>query len=88
MQKPIPSAQMQFTHAIQSPELAKNARRVVCGSQVDVAAGISTRDSAVVEKLFLKLVFEGLCGAAVTLVKRFDYRTPHSWYTLASQSQS
>ena len=33
------------------------------------------------DKSFLQVVFEGLSGATVTLVKRLDCRRPHSsWY--------
>ena len=49
------------------PELAK-LQAVVCGSKVDIVAGISARDSVAMEKSFLQLVFEVLCGATVTLV--------------------
>ena len=44
----------------EAPELAKNAGRVVCGSKVDIAEGVSARDSVAVEKSFLRLVFEVL----------------------------
>ena len=38
----------------EAPELAKfQAELVVCGSKVDIAAGIGARDSAAMEKSFL-----------------------------------
>ena len=84
-QKPVSAAQMQFTHATRSPRARQSAGRVVCGSKVDIVAGISTRDSAAVEKPFLQLVFEVLCGATATLVQLLDCRLPHSLYTFASE---
>ena len=53
VQKPVSVAQMQFTHATRSSRTRKVAGRVVCGSQVDITAGLSTRDSAATEKSFL-----------------------------------
>ena len=44
VQKPVSAAQMQFTHATQSPRARRIAGRVVCGSKVDIVAGISARD--------------------------------------------
>ena len=77
-QKPVSAAQMQFTHATRSPRARQIAGRVVCGSEVDIVAGISARDSAAIEKLFLQLVFEVLCGATATLVQLLDCRpAPH-----------
>ena len=45
VQKPVSAAQMQFTHATRSPQAHQNAGRVVCGSKVDIVAGISARDN-------------------------------------------
>ena len=87
VQKPVSAAQMQFTHATQSPRARQNAGRVVCGSKVDIVAGNSARDSAAMEKSFLQLVFEVLCGATATLVQLLDCRPPHSLYTFASEPQ-
>ena len=78
VQKPVSAAQMQFTHATRSARARQIAGRVVCGSKVDIVAGISARDSAAMEKSFLQLVFGVLCGATATLVQLLDYRTPHS----------
>ena len=52
-QKPVSAAQMQFTHATRSPRAHQIAGRAVCGSKVDIAAGISARDSAAIEKSLL-----------------------------------
>ena len=87
MQKPVSAAEMQFTHATRSPRASQIVGRVVCGSKVDIVAGISARDSVAMEKSFLQLVFEVLCGATVTLVQLIDCRPPHSLYTLASEAQ-
>ena len=87
VQKPVSAAEMQFTHATRSPRASQIAGRVVCGSKVDIVAGISARDSVAMEKSFLQLVFEVLCGATVTLVQLLDCRPPHSLYTLAIEPQ-
>ena len=86
-QKPVSAAEMQFTHATQSPRASQIARRVVCGSKVDIVIGISARGSVAMEESFLQLVFEVLCGATATLVQLLDCRPPHSLYTLASEPQ-
>ena len=64
----VSAAEMQFTHATRSPRASQIASRVVCGSKVDIVAGISARNSVAMEKSFLQLVFEVLCGATATLV--------------------
>ena len=87
VQKPVSAAEMQFTHATRSPRANQIAGRVVCGSKVDIAAGVSARDSVAMEKSFLQLVFEVLCDATATLVQLPDCRPPHSLYTLASEPQ-
>ena len=87
MQKPVSAAEMQFTHATRSSRASQIAGRVVCGSKVNIAAGISARDSVAMEKSFLQLVFEVLCGATATLVQLLNYRPPHSLYNLASEPQ-
>ena len=78
---------MQFTHATRNPRARQIADRVICGSKVDIAAGVSARDSVAMEKSFLQLVFEVLCGATATLVQLLDCRPPHSLYTLANEPQ-
>ena len=60
VQKPVSAAEMQFTHATRSPRASQIAGRVVCGSKVDIAEGVSARDSVAMEKSFLQLVFEVL----------------------------
>ena len=87
VQKPVSAAQMQFTHATRSPRASQIAGRVVCESKVNIVAGISARDSVAMEKSFLQLAFEVLCGATATLVQLLDYHPPHSLYTLASELQ-
>ena len=87
VQKPVSAAQMQFTHATRSPRARQIAGRVVCGSKVDIVAGISARDNAAMEKTFLQLVFEVLCTATATLVQLLDCRTSHLLYTFASEPQ-
>ena len=87
-QKPVSAAEMQFTHATRSPRASQIAGRVVCGSKVDIVARISARDSVAMEKSFLQLIFEVLCGATAILVQLLDCRPPHSLYTLTSEPQS
>ena len=87
VQKPLSVSQMHFTHATRSPRARQTAGRVVCGSKVDIVAGISARDSAALEKSFLQLVFEVLCGATAILVQLLDCRPPHSLYTFSSEPQ-
>ena len=86
-QKPVSVAEMQFAHATRSPQASQIAGRVVCGSKVDIIAGSSARNSVAMEKSFLQLVFEVLCGATATLVQLLDCRPPHSLYTLATEPQ-
>ena len=71
-QKPVSAADMQFTHATQSPRGSQIAGRVVCGSKVDIAAGVSARDNVAMKKSFLQLVSEVLCNATATLVQLPD----------------
>ena len=87
VQKQVSAAEMQFTHATRSPRARQIAGRVVCGSKVDIIAGMSARDSVAMEKSFLQLVFEVLCGATATLVQLLDCRPPYSLYTLAGEPQ-
>ena len=69
VQKPVSAGEMQFTHATRSPRASQIAGRVVCGSKVNIVAGISARDSVAIEKSFLQLVFEVLYDATATLVQ-------------------
>ena len=68
VQKPVSAAEMQFTHATQSPRASQIAGRVVCGCTVYIVAGSSARGSATMEESFLQLVFEVLCDPTATLV--------------------
>ena len=88
VQKPVSAAQMQLTHATRSSRGRQISSRVVCGSKVDIVAGISARDSAAMEKSFLQLVFEVLYGATATLVQLLDCRPPYSLYTLLRANHS
>ena len=85
VQKLVSAAEMQFTHATRSPRASQIAGRVVCGSKVDIAEGVSARDSVAMEKSFLQLVFEVLvrCNSNPSS----NCRPPHSLYTLASEPQ-
>ena len=67
-QKSVSAAEMHFTHATRSPRASQIAGRVVCGSKVDIVARISARDSVAMEKSFLQLIFEVLCGATAILL--------------------
>ena len=87
VQKPVSAAEMQFTHATRSPRASQIAGRVVCGSKVDIVAGVSARDSIAMEKSFLQLVFEVLCGATATLVQLLDCGPSHSLHAFASEPQ-
>ena len=58
VQKSVSAAEMQFTHATRSPRARQIARRIVCGSKVDIVAGSSVRDSVTTEKSFLQLVLK------------------------------
>ena len=87
VQKAVSAAEMQFTHATRSNRASQVAGRVVCGSKVDIVAGISARDSVAMEKSFLQLVFEVLSGATATLLQLLECRPTHSLYTLASEPQ-
>ena len=87
VQKPVSVAQIYFTQTTRSPRASQIAGRVVCESKVDTVAGISARDSVTMEKSFLQLVFEVLCGATATLVQLPDCRPPHLLYTFASEPQ-
>ena len=87
VQKPVSAAQMEFTHATRSPRVRQIAGRVVCGSKVDIFAGISARESAAMDKSFLQLAFEVLRGATATLVQLLDCRPSYSLYTFASEPQ-
>ena len=88
VQNPVSAAEIQFAYATRSPRASQTAGRVVCRSKVDIVAGISTRDSVAMEKSFLQLVFEVLCGATATLVQLLDCRPPHPRCTLLRPNHS
>ena len=67
----------------EDPEVAKIVGSVVCGSKVDITNEIRAREYAATDQSFIFLIFEGLCGATVTLFERLDCRTPYSWCTNA-----
>ena len=87
VQKPVSAAEMQFIHATRSPRASQITGRVVCGSKVDIAEGVSARDSVAMEKSFLQLVFEVLVRCNSNPSSTPDCRPPHSLYTLASEPQ-
>ena len=87
VQKPVPGVQMHLAHATRSPRARQIAGRAACRSKVDIVAGSSAWDSAAMEKSFLQVVFEVLCGATATLAQFLDCRPPHSLYTFASEPQ-
>ena len=53
-----------------------------------MAAGISTRNRATMEKKSLLLKFKACAGQRVTLVERLDWKTPFLMHTLANQLRS
>ena len=69
--KHVSADQIHSTHGTQSPRAHETASSIVCGSLVHMAAGISTRNRATMEKLSLLLKVESLCGAT-----SYPLRTP------------
>ena len=61
--KPVSADQIHPTHGTQSPRAHETASSIVCESWVDMAAGISTRNRATMEKPSLFVEVESLCGA-------------------------
>ena len=53
--KPVSADQIHSTHDTQSPRAHETASSIVCGSQVDTTAGVSTRNRATMEKSYLLL---------------------------------
>ena len=53
-----------------------------------MAAGISTRNRAAMEKLSLLLKLKACAGQRVTLFERLDWKTPCLMHTLANQLRS
>ena len=69
--KPVSAEKIHSTHGTQSPRAHETASSIVCGSQVHMAAGISTRNRATMEKSSLFVEVESLCGATC-----YPLRTP------------
>ena len=53
-----------------------------------MAAGISTRNRATMEKSYLLLKLKAYAGQRVTLFERLDWKTPCLMHTLANQLRS
>ena len=53
-----------------------------------MAAGISTRNRATLEKSYLLLKLKACAGQLVTLFERLDWKTPCLMHTLANQLRS
>ena len=53
-----------------------------------MAAGISTRNRATMEKLSLLLKLKAFAAQLVTLFERLDWKTPWLMHTLANQLRS
>ena len=70
-QSPVSADQIHPTHGTQSPRAHETASSIVFGSQVHMAAGISTRNGATMEKSSLFVEVESLCGAT-----GYPLRTP------------
>ena len=86
--KPVSADQIHSTHGTQSPRAHETASSTVCGSQVHMAAGISTRNRATMEKSSLLLKLKACAGQGVTLFERLDWKTPCLMHTLANQLRS
>ena len=87
-QKPNSADQIHSTHGTQCPQAHETASSIVCGSWVHMAAGISTRNRATMEKLSLLLKLKACAGQRVTLFERLDWKTPCLIHTLANQLRS
>ena len=53
-----------------------------------MAAGISTRNRATMEKSYILLKLKACAGQRVTLFERLDWKTPCLMHTLANQLRS
>ena len=85
---PVSADQRHSTHGTQSLRDHETASSIVCGSEVDIAAGISTRNRATMEKSSLLLEWKACAAQLVTLFERLDWKTPCSIHTLANQLRS
>ena len=86
--KPVSADQIHSTHGAQSLRAHETASSIVCGSQVHMAAGISTRNRATMEKSSLLLKLKACAGQRVTLFESLDWKTPCLMHTLANQLRS
>ena len=69
--KPVSADQIHPTHGTQSSRAHETASSIVCGSWVHMTAGISTRNRATMEKSYIFVEVESLCGAT-----GYPLRTP------------
>ena len=69
--KPVSADQIHSTDGTESPRAHETASSTVCGRWVHMAAGISARNRAAMEKSYLLLKVESLCGAT-----GYPVRTP------------
>ena len=86
--KPVSADQIYSTHGSQSPRAHETASSIVCGCEVHMAAGISTRNRATMENSYLLLKLKACAGQRVTLFERPDGKTPCLMHTLANQLRS
>ena len=86
--KPVSADQNHSTHGTQSPRAHETASSIVCGSWIDMAAGISTRNRATMEKPSLLLKLKACATQLVPLFERLDWKTPCLMHTLANQLRS
>ena len=86
--KPVSADQIQSTHGTPNPRAHETASSIVCGSWVHMAAGISTRNRATMEKSSLLLKLKACAGQRVTLFERLDWKTPCLMHTVANQLRS
>ena len=86
--KPVSADRMHSTHRTQSPRAHKTASSIVCGSQVHMAAGNSTRNRVTMEKSSLLLKLKACERQQVTLFERLDWKTPCLMHTLANPLRS
>ena len=84
----VSTHQIHFTHGTQSSRAHETASCIVCGINVHMAAGISTRNRATMEKSSLLLKLKACTGQLVTLFERLDWKTPCLMNTPANQLRS
>ena len=86
--KPVSADQIHSTYGTQSPRAHETASSNICGSYVHMAAGISTRNRATMEKSSPLLKVKACAGQWVTLFECLDWKTPCLMHTLANQLRS